>query len=309
LPSVLNWLGYAVGLVAGLQQLIVWFRSRRLTRAQNRAFEILNSQLNADEAKEAAEKYEALRSSLREQIEFDIPREARRAYLRNRLSRLAENLSREYGEYAAIESELRLPSSESQLDGRIRSVVEESLMPEMHARQGRERMLLGLVGLLVLLNLLPFGSLPTQLLPVLLEPPRHSFGASALSFLFLVTVAFASTVVGLSILRPSWAARLARSWSTSSVIVLATYMTVPSGIGSIYIWTNAHIKPHVNFSDYRTNPQDFSDYTAFWLLVVLGCVMGIVLGTLAFCLRTRRVQLRLGQTSEGHARSSDGNGV
>lgn len=291
MPSALNWLGYVVGLVAGLQQLIIWMRSRRLSKAQSRAFEILNSQLNAEEAKEAASKYESMRESLRLQVEQDIPREARRVYLKNRLDRLGESLSHDYEEYSAIEQELGLASEASQLDIKIRDVVQESLLPELRTRRRRERVLVGLVGLLVLLNFLPLGQLPVVLLVALAEPNQHGYDEFILSLLFLAGLAATATIFWLSTFRPSWhiplptKERLIFAWGIFAFTVLS------AGVGVAIRWNWIHSKSDKYFFNPRNDSYNYGSYSTFWLSVGYSCVIGIFFGILVFSERARRSRL------------------
>jgi hypothetical protein len=147
-----------VGLAAGLQQLVSWVSSRRRRRAEDRLLKIVESQLRAEEAQAAAERYSTLRAELRRQVENEIPREARRIFLLNRRDRLASSITEDLQEYTAIEQELAETSDlgGSPLDERVRAVVQETIVPSQEARRRRERAVLAIVAALLLLSFSPF---------------------------------------------------------------------------------------------------------------------------------------------------------
>jgi predicted nucleic acid-binding Zn ribbon protein len=162
--AIIVAIGVIIGLLAGIQQLWSWAATRGQRRAEERVLEIAAQQLNtervkkdAEQAKKDAERYEMLRADLRSQVEREVPREARRVYLINRMDRLAASLSSDLEEYETIEQELRSLSgrSASPLDERVRAVVRGTILPSQEQRQRRERLIFVLLVVLVVLSFSP----------------------------------------------------------------------------------------------------------------------------------------------------------
>jgi hypothetical protein len=145
--------GVIVGLIAGLQQLAGWVRRRRYQRAEELVLRIASQQLEAAAAKEDFAKYQALKENLRRQVEEEVPREARRVYLRSRVDALNQQIGSDVEEYLVVEQALadlerRAPAT---LDNRLRAVIESSIRPAYIRRRQTDRVVLGgLVALLVL---------------------------------------------------------------------------------------------------------------------------------------------------------------
>jgi hypothetical protein len=144
-------IGVVVGLVAGVQQIFAAVRRRRLGAAEERLLEIVATQLDADTAKQDAATYAEIRSSLRAQIEVELPAEARRLFLADRLKETARQIAREFEEYEAMEAEMGRLAPQTELDDRIRNVIETQILPPYKRQQWRERaVLVALLGLLIL---------------------------------------------------------------------------------------------------------------------------------------------------------------
>jgi hypothetical protein len=116
-------------------------------------------------------------------VDEEVPREAKRVYLRSRLDSLSASIGEEVEHFEALNRELavleqRAPDA---LDERVRKVIERSIQPDYIRRRRRERTtaaaLLGLV--------------PLSLSPV---PPLYAF-AEASTVLFNPADAYTSDLV------------------------------------------------------------------------------------------------------------------
>ena len=290
MPSWLNWLGYAVGLIGSviaIVQFVSWLRARKHRQADERIREIVSQQLNAEDVRLDAERYEALRQELRTQIEREIPKVARHRYLENRRDRLVESITREFEEYRSIESELGDSGPESMLDRRIVDVIQEALVPERRLRQRRERFLLALLGVLLLFNLLPVGSLPLFSWDVLLRPKAHTQTEMVFALLFVAAVAFTTALLSRSIFsRGAGSARRRTNSAHPTMWIVRAYLFAGglggAAFGAVAMWNSAHAAyDYASEYDY-VNGRTIYDYTSWTSLVVtilLSCIVGILLAT------------------------------
>src|SRR5579859_5275932 len=102
------------------------------------------------------EQYQRAKDSLRNEIETQIPRQARIAYLNNRLEQLKDDLYRSYREYENVRKELSKDHVTSELDRSIRDAVTAS-MPPHRVQERRNLYILTLVVLLLVFNVFPIG--------------------------------------------------------------------------------------------------------------------------------------------------------
>lgn len=102
------------------------------------------------------EQYQKAKDSLRNEIETQIPKQARIAYLSNRLEQLKDDLHRSYREYEGIRKELSRDHVASELDQSIRDAVTAST-PQRRVQESRNLYMLTLVILLLVFNVLPIG--------------------------------------------------------------------------------------------------------------------------------------------------------
>jgi hypothetical protein len=240
----LTWIGWAVGLLAATLTLYQWSTSRNRRRAQDRAFEILNQQLIAADAKEEVEHYQQLRLDLRRQVDREIPAEARKAYLRNRLDGLAKGISDDYEEYRRVQQELNVPQS-SELDQRIQAVVRQNLVPSGRFRRNRERAMLGLIAFLAIFSLTPISYVNQAYIKILSEPAAYSI--KTFDYMAVLSVVFWSIVLSMVFAATPLGAffRNHHMWSiligtvtiiTFSVLAFATYGH----------WIDIHSDPPLN---------------------------------------------------------------
>jgi hypothetical protein len=112
------------------------------------------------EAVEASRDIEPVRrefEELRSQIEVEIPRQARRAYLKERLNQVELNLGDTYREYCAITAELGAEHVSSSLDKRLQAVIEASIIPERRNQERRSAVISVLLALLLLTSVSPYS--------------------------------------------------------------------------------------------------------------------------------------------------------
>jgi hypothetical protein len=112
------------------------------------------------EAVEASRDIESARrefQGLRTQIEVEVPRQARYAYLKERLERVEIDLSNAYREHVTITNELASEQITSKLDERLRAVIEISILPERKRQERRGAVISVLLVLLFLTSLSPYS--------------------------------------------------------------------------------------------------------------------------------------------------------
>lgn len=151
-------IGVLVGLIAGVQQIGTALRRRRYRHAEEKLLETASRALDAEVAERDVAKYQALRESLRRQVEDEVPLEGRRVYLRARLDDLRQQIGadvREYERLAAELSELEARPGEP-LDARLRTVIEDSVRPSYVERRQHDRLVVVLLVILVLAALSPY---------------------------------------------------------------------------------------------------------------------------------------------------------
>lgn len=176
--KVIVAISVVITILAGSQQLISLIQRRRLRRAEERLLEIAASQLDAESAKAEAATYEALKRTLRDQVDNELPIEARRIFISNRLEQLRESIGDQYEEYERLERELGQLASVTPLDQRIRDVISARISPLHLRRQRRERIIVASVGFLVLLSLSPvsLGFFVQRYFELLEEPDDELLG-------------------------------------------------------------------------------------------------------------------------------------
>ncbi|MFG3604389.1 hypothetical protein [Micromonospora chersina] len=164
-----------LGLVVGIVQVFFWFQDRRTRRAQLRLLEIVGNQLDAERARAEAKQSATLVEQLRAQIDRDLPAEARRVYLSQRLDSLARSITSDFEEYVQIEREMAPSSSVSPLHQQVRTVVEQTILPTRQRERQRERITLVMLGLLLAIALLPYdvGGLLVAHFAELAEPDYY----------------------------------------------------------------------------------------------------------------------------------------
>ena len=110
---------------------------------------------------------------MRHEIETQVPKQARNAYLADRLNQLTEDLYRTYRSYQDVRRELSDAQPITELDRRIRDAIEVSIIPSRRVRESRNLYLLFLVVILVISSL----SLPAQQLLLHLGLFRQIYAA------------------------------------------------------------------------------------------------------------------------------------
>lgn len=156
LISLLVTLGGILGALAAMQQLWSWITKRKVQKVLDDA---ALAELTAKNARGAVEKYSRLRDDLEKAVKQDLPLAARRIFLEDRRTRLAQSIFDDVNEYDAIMAELAtLPdSTNTPLEAGIRKTIEESIAPIELSRRRRERRVIALLALLIAINLSPYS--------------------------------------------------------------------------------------------------------------------------------------------------------
>jgi hypothetical protein len=147
-----------LGLVAAIQQLLLAWRRRRYGAAvEERALKAAAVTLEAEAAKIDVDEWQNLRKSLRQQVEEEVPREARRVYLRSRGDALIRQIRADVGEFERLQSELAAlaPTDPTELDARLRAVIETEINPVYSHQRRTDRAVVLLLAILVLSALSP----------------------------------------------------------------------------------------------------------------------------------------------------------
>lgn len=209
-------IGVVVGLLAGLHQLISALRRRRLDDAEMRVLELAAQQLNAEEL---AEQVEAARkdaaelaqvgSALLEEVQRRVPEQARLVYLENRRSQLAAALRDLFDEYESVRRDAEtLAARGDPVSAELRSSIKSLIEEDMKPRNRVDRLVAGLLGVLVFLLVTPVppGPMVYGYFETVFVPDQFSVFAVA------VTIALASLLCALVWLGLfAMAKRLARS--------------------------------------------------------------------------------------------------
>jgi hypothetical protein len=144
-----------LGGIAAAQQLITWLTGRRRQKALEQVLEDVADKIDAETTEKEVVRLRELAAGIRTQIDNDLPREARRVYLTNRLATIARSIGELYEEYHDIERELQSSRPASPLEGTLRASIEATIMPQYRQRERRDRQLRILLALAVALLLLP----------------------------------------------------------------------------------------------------------------------------------------------------------
>jgi hypothetical protein len=156
LLTVMGIIGTIIGIVAGSQQLFSAIRRRKFRRAEDKLLEAIEADVRIDDAKAEVERYDSLKASLRDEVETQIPKQARNAYLKDRLDQLTEDLDRTYHDYQDVRRELSQAGPITDLDRGIRDAIEASTIPGRKFRESRNFYMLALLIALIFFNGAPF---------------------------------------------------------------------------------------------------------------------------------------------------------
>src|SRR4051812_48602766 len=148
-----------IGFLAAVQQLWKWLRDRKLDKAQEEALRIIAQQLDAEGTRLKAEQYEKILLSLRSQVEREVPRQARAAYLTNRIKALSTTIARDFEEYKAAKVELAELTSrpKEELDASIVDVVRREISPALSSQRRMQVLTVLMVILVLVANLVPLN--------------------------------------------------------------------------------------------------------------------------------------------------------
>lgn len=154
--TIFGAVGTAIGILAAVQQFSSAIRRRRFQDAEERLLRAVESSKVISDSLSQAEQYSKARDNLRNEIEVQIPKQARVAYLNNRLEQLQDDLYRIYREYEVVRKELGGSQQTSELDQSIRDAISVSLPPR-RIQESRTFYILSLVIILLLFNISSFG--------------------------------------------------------------------------------------------------------------------------------------------------------
>jgi hypothetical protein len=143
--------------VAAIQQLTGGIRRRELQSAQDELLREYQLTVDAKEVKKSIEENTQQLDELRRQIQVQLPIQARRDYLRERLDQLGRDLYRDFEEYQSIQRELDETSAQNTIDVQIREVIDSAIVPQRRLSGRRSQGMLVLILALGAINLSPLN--------------------------------------------------------------------------------------------------------------------------------------------------------
>lgn len=210
-------------------------RRRRYAKAEQKLLETVALTVDAEAAAADVARYQALRETLRRQVEDEVPREGRRVYLRARLEELRGQLASGVRDFERLEDELaQLGGDSSQpLDARLRSVIEDSIRPDYLRRRRGERLTLGVLAALLVLTVSPYR--PAGLLQGGAHALTHSASASPADIVetlvggSLLTALILGLAVSVRPSRRSLAIRWPRIWHVTVAAAVTAGLLLTGG--------------------------------------------------------------------------------
>jgi hypothetical protein len=202
-----------VGVSAAVQQLLSFITGRRRQKALEQFAEDVADRIDTRSTEKQLSRLRQLRDGIQDQIENQLPHEARRAYLKNRLDTLASSIGEVFAEYQAIERELALDVSDSPLEASLREVVETTIVPAYRQRERYQRQLrlLLIVTLVLLISPISPGYLvfaPIGAYFTVTGEPDSYLPAALVNTILLGSLAVAAVSVAIFIMFRKMGARL-----------------------------------------------------------------------------------------------------
>jgi hypothetical protein len=164
--TVLTVVASIIGIYCGViatQQILSTVRRRKLQKSQDellRRFQIVvdtaNAEKDAEAARQEVEEYSRKLDELRQQINDQLPIQARRDYLTERIDQLSKDIYRDYKEYQEAQKELEITASTGPLDDQIRNAIKIDIMPHRLIQERRNLTVLIVLVFLVVIDISPY---------------------------------------------------------------------------------------------------------------------------------------------------------
>jgi hypothetical protein len=309
-------LALVVAFVAAIPVLTDWWRRWRRPGVEERAMEAAADALEAEAAerhavewKRDAQQWDELRQTLRRQVEEEVPREARRVFLKAREDSLVRQIHGDVAEFERVRRDLADISDHppTELDERLRGVIEREIRPAYSEKRGVERTTVALLVLLVALTFTPVS--PRTIVDGFFNVTRSSrdYLTQGVVFTWLLGTAIASLLAAVS-LRPL----VRRRWTTPPRRLI--WIAVGSAVSGVAMFAGALLaRAHsINLEsaatsslivgDARFSDSDNWQFYADWLFILGALAMALGVGYLialvSLVWRRRSILLRSGRLGE-----------
>jgi seryl-tRNA synthetase len=134
--TVFGIVGTTIGIIAAAQQFLSGYKRRNYKSAEEKFLKAIEASEAISSSLSQVKQYQAIRERLRKEIESQIPKQARNAYLVNRLEQLTDDLHQIYADYQDVRRELGEGNIADELDQRVRDAIRMST-PSRRARERR----------------------------------------------------------------------------------------------------------------------------------------------------------------------------
>jgi hypothetical protein len=289
-PHLVEHFFTAIGVISSFLAIIAFFTTFTWQPTVKRWIASLKLDEKIAGQEEKRDSLEDVVARLQSQIDNDVPREAERIYISDRMDSLTESLGEQYKEYSNLERRLsRLTSETGNLEAPIRQSIEKAVVPRYRLKERKERQLRFLVGLVLLLVVLPSYLSPNTLV--------YAYFNSIFEADYYPTSNLFVTIVlgGLVMSLPMWF--LSQRWIIPNIkknsqlvrFVSVTAVIAVLSLAGIAVYLDIQ-SSYYNSSYYYSNPSPTSGIGAASIVatLLLGLLLTIIWGG------TRRVLRRVG---------------
>lgn len=142
--QIIGWsfgvVGWFIGIVSGVIQIKSYFEQKTFERAYREIIEQAERNWQGKYTKEQIKDLVTELSKLKKKINHDIPKEARRVYLKTQRLALEKSLSELYSQYSVLLKESsELAEVDNQLPPQLRNAIETAIMPEHKSREHSQK--------------------------------------------------------------------------------------------------------------------------------------------------------------------------
>ncbi|MEU8126718.1 hypothetical protein AB0B68_05865 [Micromonospora sp. NPDC049049] len=154
--GIFGWIGWVIGLGAGILQILAFNRDRRLGPAKEQLFEEALRDRKGKYSEEQILELTELVRMLERSARSEIPRQAKRVFLESQLEAIRDTVFTGVKQHQLIVEELnRLDGQSKEIPAQIAAVVETSIVPPAIERHRQQRRLYLVVVVLVVVALFP----------------------------------------------------------------------------------------------------------------------------------------------------------
>jgi hypothetical protein len=151
-----------IGGIAALPQIWSMLAKRRTRRALDHALNSIADDLEASDRKTELKQLQDLVGRMQEQITRDLPRQAQKIYLAQRLETLTDSIGQQFKEYQLLRATADEEDSGTTLERQVYAAIEATILPEYMKRAREQRQMR-----IAVLVLLAFALFPPPISPSL----------------------------------------------------------------------------------------------------------------------------------------------